>query len=115
MHARSSSIVCLAVGASVRSLPHPPSPAMTQYEPTATDMAWQRGLLNTLKDGGTWGWPNAELCYRIDKTNKVATMTLGDPESEEAGIAEAVWNAIGWQVNTAVDRNVDLAVLAHCS
>ena len=68
------------------------------YEPTEADKAWLCNLLSM------WGWPNANLCYSIDKTSKVATVVQGNPESRDAKIGRAVWHAIGWRVKTTQDR-----------
>ena len=72
-----------------------------EYVPKESDKAWLRSLLDHLNDGGIWGWFDSGIAYQIDKTNKVVAIVRGNPESQDARIGKAVWNAIGWRVMLA--------------
>ena len=43
---------------------------MEKYVPTETDIAWTRNLVATLKEGGTWGWPDAGAVLRHEKSKR---------------------------------------------
>lgn len=43
---------------------------MEKYVPTETDIAWTRNLVATLREGGTWGWPDAGAVLRHEKSER---------------------------------------------
>ena len=69
-----------------------------KYVPRELDKRWLRGTINMLKDGGTWGWPAAEIVYQINKQDQIAKMISGDPNCFEAYMGEVVFVSIGWTV-----------------
>lgn len=69
---------------------------MSKYKPRQVDTDWLKRMISILKDGGTWGWPNASLVYIFDKKNKVATLVAGK-DGHEHRMADEVFKAIGWK------------------
>ena len=69
-----------------------------KYVPRELDKRWLRGTINMLNDGGTWGWPAAEIVYQINKRDQIAKMISGDPHCFEAYMGEVVFESIGLTV-----------------
>ena len=78
--------------------------APIDYVPTDVDTDWAKAMVHIIRDGGVWGWPDAQLIYKFDQANKV--VTLMNPENLETAEkahathnrTKAVFAAIGWTV-----------------
>jgi hypothetical protein len=57
------------------------------WKPSASDLAWNRNLVATMRDGGVWASPAAGRVYKFDKVNNklsvVATFPLCDEDHDE--------------------------------
>ena len=73
-------------------------PKKKKYIPRDQDKKWLEMVIHITKDGGTWGWPDAQISYQFNKTKKVATITSGDTSSYDAYVAGEVFKSIGWTV-----------------
>lgn len=76
----------------------------TLQEPGGMDRAirWMQGLLNTLKDGGTWAVPRAKTVYQFSKTKKSCLRLIGDGDKA----IEIVLEKMGWDLETNPGEDV---------
>lgn len=51
-----------------------------KWEPTDSDIAWQRNVLTLLKDGAVWG--TSFGIFKVNKSDKTVELTQGDPDHE---------------------------------
>lgn len=56
---------------------------MTTWEPTAEDIAWQTNMVRVLTNNAEWVVPCSLSSFKIDKINKVVSLTLGDESDEQ--------------------------------
>jgi hypothetical protein len=48
------------------------------YKPRPVDLAWAKNALSIIKDGGTLAYPETQMIYRVDHSNK--QLVLQNPE-----------------------------------
>lgn len=71
-----------------------------KWEPSQSDLEWQKNLLNACKEGATWGC-NAGI-YKISHATKTLTKLLPGPDSETHERIKIVLGKIGWKMEDKV-------------
>ena len=65
-----------------------------KWEPSQSDIEWQRNLLDRCNEGATWGC-NAGI-YKISHATKTLTRLLPGPDEETHERIKIVLEKIGW-------------------
>jgi hypothetical protein len=68
----------------------------TDWNPSPSDIAWQRDMLRILKNGAVWGVPVSLSSFKFDKTNKTFCLIVGDPAHETNRRIAKVLQALGY-------------------
>lgn len=68
----------------------------TKWEPTASDIDWQRGMVRILHKRGTWAVPGALSVFKIDKDKMKFMLSTGDPDDEVNRRIAKVFRILGF-------------------
>jgi hypothetical protein len=68
----------------------------TSWEPTPSDIAWQRSWLEIMANGAVWGVPTSTSSFKFDKINKTFCLIIGDPTHETNRRIAKVLKIIGY-------------------
>lgn len=74
---------------------------MTDWEPTKSDIAWTRSLIDTLSDGGMWMVPANCYGYCFDKTKRhviARSLKAAPPYDETHARIAKVLGMLGYTV-----------------
>lgn len=71
-----------------------------KWEPSQSDIEWQKNLLSSCKEGATWGCNSG--IYKISHAAKTVTKLLPGPDSETHGRIKIVLEKIGWKMEDKV-------------
>jgi len=55
---------------------------MTEWEPTAAHLTWQRSLLASISHMGVWGVPITESIFQVNQVTKTLTLQAGNANDE---------------------------------
>lgn len=47
---------------------------METYKPTQRDLRWTNGLIDTIADGGVYGWPAIRCIFSVNKVTQTFTL-----------------------------------------
>jgi hypothetical protein len=71
-----------------------------KYVPSASDTAWLCGLIELLKEGGTWGIPCSGGTFRFYKESKEYSYS-GNREHEADSKTMVILTKLGWKERKA--------------
>lgn len=71
-----------------------------KWEPSQSDIEWQKNLLSSCKEGATWGCNSG--IYKISHAAKTLTKLLPGPDSETHERIKIVLGKIGWKMEDKV-------------
>jgi hypothetical protein len=69
---------------------------MTDWVPTPDDVTWMQGVLQMLKEGGTWGIPESESCFTFYHSRKKYDFK-GDQKHETNQRSFKLLKLLGWE------------------
>lgn len=69
---------------------------MNNWQPSPSDIAWTRRMIDHMKDGSIWGIPRANSLWKLDKNNKVMVQIYGYTHEPDNAALRVICPLIGW-------------------
>lgn len=76
----------------------------TEWQPTQSDVAWQRGLVAAFKNHATWAVPGTMSVFEINKLNNTFKLKIGSPEEETNRRIAKVFKILGFVETENFDK-----------
>jgi hypothetical protein len=79
----------------------------TSWEPTPSDIEWQKQALRILKDDAVWAVPISESAFVVNNTKKKFTLLVGSVFNETNRRIAKVFKILGYTEDTGEDSTPD--------